>query len=429
MSFGMNRFWTIRLATCFVLVSLTTSLLMAAEDETKKPASPAVPAVAAAAAEPDPFVVPSGSADELMAYIKKIAQLKPQGQDQASVIDFLKKSRVAIAEAAAKILADPKATEDQQREGVALRLLGLSQLIQLGDPTAQAKLEALPGELEKLGLKEAAEMVRGQLVQQELAMALSGAPGAPKLKEALNKFKAFIAKRGNPMSFQMASGLVSQLGQMNKNEMAVGLCDEFAEIFAKSKDPLAAKMAEQFKAIKRRLTLKGNPIEITGTMLDGKPFDWEAFRKDKVVLVDFWATWCAPCISIMPMLEGIYEQYNDKGFEILGISLDHDKKTLTDQLDKKSEPWMTIFDGEGSKPDENGQLEFPNANRYAISSIPFMVLVGKDGKVIGVNLFGPPLEAELTKLLGAPAEKKEAAKSASFNLMPATPSNDKKAEK
>lgn len=113
--------------------------------------------------------------------------------------------------------------------------------------------------------------------------------------------------------------------------------------------------------------------------------------KGKVVLIDFWASWCAPCIREMPDLVKLYDEYKDKDFEIVGISLDDQEETWKNTVDKFNVKWPQISDLKGWKSDV--------VKQYAIYSIPFTLLVDKDGTIIGENIQGKDLTQKLNELL------------------------------
>ena len=124
--------------------------------------------------------------------------------------------------------------------------------------------------------------------------------------------------------------------------------------------------------------------------LDGKPLS-VANYKGKVVLVDFWATWCGPCVGEMPNVIKAYGKYHDKGFEIIGVSLDESKGSLTDFIKKNNMPWPQYFDGKG--------WQNKLGAKYGINSIPMNYLVGKDGKIIDKELRGDALDEAVGKAL------------------------------
>jgi thiol-disulfide isomerase/thioredoxin len=123
----------------------------------------------------------------------------------------------------------------------------------------------------------------------------------------------------------------------------------------------------------------GKPLDIRFTALDGREVDL-AKLKGKVVLIDFWSTSCGPCLAEMPNVKAAYEKLHDRGFEVVGISLDDKEGALRRYLQEKELPWPQHFDGKG------WQNRF--AVQYGIFSIPTMWLVDKNGKLRDTNARG-----------------------------------------
>ena len=126
--------------------------------------------------------------------------------------------------------------------------------------------------------------------------------------------------------------------------------------------------------------------------VDGKPVSLSSFR-GKYVLVDFWASWCGPCRQENPNIVATYNQFKDKNFTILGVSLDQDKKAWLKAINDDGLVWKQISD-----------LKFWNseaASLYQVQAIPFNVLIDPNGKVIGKELIGADLRNKLTEVLAA----------------------------
>jgi peroxiredoxin len=124
--------------------------------------------------------------------------------------------------------------------------------------------------------------------------------------------------------------------------------------------------------------------------LDGKPLSVSGY-KGKVVLVDFWATWCPPCRAELPNVIKTYETHHKDGFEIIGISLDQDKQKLTSFLKDKNMTWAQYFDGRG--------WQNKLAQKYGVQSIPATYLLDRQGIIIGKDLRGEELEQAVSKAL------------------------------
>ena len=116
-----------------------------------------------------------------------------------------------------------------------------------------------------------------------------------------------------------------------------------------------------------------SPLDLKFKAEDGTDIDLAKMR-GKVVLVDFWATWCPPCRGEVPHVVAAYKKYHDKGFEIVGISLDQDEDALKTFTQQNEMTWPQYFDGQG--------WDNKISKDFGIQSIPTMWLIGKDGKLI-----------------------------------------------
>lgn len=113
--------------------------------------------------------------------------------------------------------------------------------------------------------------------------------------------------------------------------------------------------------------------------------------KGKVVLIDFWASWCPPCRREMPNLVEVYKQYKAKGFEIVGVSLDSKQEAWEKGIKDLNITWPQLSDLQGWKNS--------GAALYYVNSIPHTILVDKDGTIVAKNLHGEDIEAKVAELL------------------------------
>lgn len=114
---------------------------------------------------------------------------------------------------------------------------------------------------------------------------------------------------------------------------------------------------------------------------------------NKVVLVDFWASWCGPCRAEMPNVVSAYGKFHDKGFEVIGISLDEDREAMDAYVKAQKLAWPQYFDGKG--------WESELVSRSGVTVIPATFLIGKDGKIAAKNVSGDALQRQIAELLAA----------------------------
>ena len=130
--------------------------------------------------------------------------------------------------------------------------------------------------------------------------------------------------------------------------------------------------------------------EISLPDTSGKPINLSSLR-GKIVLIDFWASWCGPCRQENPNVLRMYENYKDRGFEIYGVSLDGDKNKWKQGIQDDGIHWVHVSDLQ--------EWRSTAARAYAVTAIPSTYLIDRDGKIIAKNLRGKELEDKLREVL------------------------------
>jgi peroxiredoxin len=148
-----------------------------------------------------------------------------------------------------------------------------------------------------------------------------------------------------------------------------------AKALALANELNAGSAPERFKlwaqGCLNRLDASGKPIAMQFTALDGREVDLSKM-KGQVVLVDFWATTCGPCVAELPRVKAAYDSFHKQGFEVIGISCDTDKDQLTRFIREKGLPWPQYFDGQQQEKNKFAQ-------GFGIDGIPHLFLVDKKG--------------------------------------------------
>ncbi|HVV00698.1 MAG TPA: TlpA disulfide reductase family protein [Verrucomicrobiae bacterium] len=311
------------------------------------------------------------------AYEKAATPLQPPAEWQTNhpsseQIEAYRHSQAARAAAAAEKAKDfythfpddPRASEARASE---MELLGVA--VRLGDTNRAAQLHSLEqARLKDPNISDDERLqIKLRALQEKLSEAArqdpAGLPDA-EAQSARELIKDF-PKRNEGYFL-----LLQAAGQMKSPE------DEKAVIKEILASAAPDEIKENAKGLRHKLDAVGKPFPLKFTAVDGRNVDITTLS-NKVVMVDFWATWCGPCVGEVPNVKAAYEKLHPKGFEIIGISLDSDKSKLEKFVADHGMTWPQYFDG------KMWQNKFAREN--GVEAIPAMWLVDKKGILRDVN--------------------------------------------
>ncbi len=242
------------------------------------------------------------------------------------------------------------------------------------------------------GSKAAAELK--EVITQVQTKLKDGKKTEAELAPELKAFDDLLAKYKDEKTddvaqiLYMKSMVYEQV--LGNHEKSAELVKQLKQEFPDSNPVKALKQQEEAEKVQAALVEGAKFPDFAEKDVAGKPISVSNY-KGKVVLVDFWATWCPPCRAELPNVLKTYENYHSKGFEIVGISLDQSEEKLTSFTKDKNMTWQQFFDGKGW----GNKL----AAKYGVQSIPATFLLDREGKIIGKGLRGEDLEAAVSKAL------------------------------
>jgi thiol-disulfide isomerase/thioredoxin len=337
--------------------------------------------------------LPQGTPEELMKFVSTLRNPPQQPKSREEMLAYMKGVATVSVQAADAILGQVKPGAKFHADATQLKLESLMMLGQMGDEKAEAAMVAFAGTLVDSPEPAVAREARRLLIVADARSIFEtgGFDAAPGLVKRTAELLA--ADPNDTQTAMLAMQLAKAFEQAEGGEAhAATAYATFGPLFAKSGNAQIRELAESFAGTLRRLSLPGKPMEITGTLLGGGVFDQKTLA-GKVVLVDFWATWCGPCVAEMPNILAQYEKYHAKGFEVVGVSLDEDRAALEAFVAEKKLPWPILFQQSGGEG-----WRHPMATKYGISGIPQLILIGRDGNVITLNARGEGLAKRLAEL-------------------------------
>jgi len=316
----------------------------------------------------------------------------------------------------------PRTRPTSQKNYLNIMRKQTAEIILLGE-AAEKKYPGAPGLSHVRGmmlaaagfLQEQTPSKSNQALQLGIARRILDNPSAPKLKAQAD----FIVTRLKiaPSSDKIAPDAEKQIRAYLKRHAggeakvtAIVRATIMARVakLGKLRDELAAVLSDKYAevpGVTRFLVSIGHGPEFRAelTRLDGTKLVLPRDLLGKVVVVDFWATWCDPCIQTLPHMKQVYARYKAKGVEIVGISFDRagQKKMLAAFVKDKKLGWIHTYSGK--------YREDPTGKKYGITGIPSIWVLGKDGRIVSDNARSS-LEQTIDQALKAKPPKKAATK-------------------
>jgi peroxiredoxin len=232
------------------------------------------------------------------------------------------------------------------------------------------------------------------LVQKIQTKVTQGQRTEKELEAELKEFDAILARHKGVKTDEVAQvawmKAMLYLQVMEDSAKATPLLKQIKTDFPETKfgqsvDNVLASLERQeaAKKIQASLVVGAKFPDFQEKDINGKPISVSQY-KGKVVLVDFWATWCGPCLAELPNVLSAYEKYHSRGFEILGLSLDQNEQKLRDFIKDRKMTWQQYFDGK--------VWENKLAQQYGVVGIPATYLLDGNGVIIGKDLRGDELD-------------------------------------
>lgn len=367
-----------RFAPAVLALALSAAVLLAAD------AVPATTATTASAPSTEPVMVPAEVFAKMQAAVHPIDSNTPEEEGKASLAKDLK-VLIPIAEQAEKDYAGAGNlyvvqfqilraadwlrgyTKDKAYEAQAQAAF---QRIMAGDAPKEIKFQA---DMLLLG----SVVMEAKATEEELA----------------KQIRSFVSRHVDPAMKPFAAMFGTLMA------MEAGLDELTKELLEKVRTDYAEnpKVQEFLKHVNF-----GKAFSAEVTKLDGTKLSLPKDLAGKIIVIDFWASWCPPCRKDMPEMKELYAKYKDKGVEFVGISLDRQKEDAQKYVTENKIDWIQTFDG-----DQN-----PVAVKYNVANIPAVWVIGKDGTVLSDTARGR-LARVLDRALGTPASMPATAPAAS----------------
>ena len=408
---------TILSITLFCSVFAFTAAIVSAQDEKEVSVD-------------EKLKVPSGTPDELHSYMSELRSFSLRTAKSAEeYYGFLKKKSASTIEAANKILEHAESTAEHKTSAVKDQMSAYYTNLHLGEKANEA-MDSMKKLVEKVEKEDIYADIRKEVNAMHLNARIT------QMRNGIGNAEKDIKAEFETLHKDVNDYLAKTEWKNEFSSMAHGMLEAGSKVYGKGTERLKGleSMVSDYKkavpegfhktleGVGRRASLEGMPMELETVSIDVKKlvddyakaddpekFDTEAWLKEnpvkdfkldslkgKVVLVDFWATWCGPCLAEVPNMLEQYNKYHDKGFEIVGYSCDQNITDLIKFVGKEKTPWIVCSSKLAKEAGVNDYYQ-----HYGVQGIPTMILIDKEGKAIHINARGNELNEQLEKIFAA----------------------------
>jgi peroxiredoxin len=206
---------------------------------------------------------------------------------------------------------------------------------------------------------------------------------------ALEQYRALMGGLGKPEQEEFATQFSDSLAQA---ACAAGAYDVARQVYEALLERFrdSPNLRQKVTADLKRLAMVGQPAPAVAVRdIKGEQLRLDDLR-GRYILVDFWATWCAPCVAELPRVQAAYARYHDAGFEVVGVSLDETKAAVVDFCRTRKLPWREVH---------NASCGGDLVESFGVGSIPATFLIDPQGTIIRLDVRGPALDQALAKLI------------------------------
>ena len=314
-------------------------------------------------------------------------------QDAKKSNDFSEVEKI-IEQTDQTIKKTPAEDKEKLQRLYLIKLICIKGLGQLKGVDNSADFEAVVAEIKKAGLSDMVE----DIFMGKLANALSESVAQndkAKFDKTAKAVDSMIADYGDKVNLKVVA-IAFQTAfteEVFDQAAAAARYEKYAATFGNIQDPKIQEIVKTMRGSAKRLTLKGKKLQLTGKTIDGKNFNM-ADLKDKKVLVYFWSPTIEPSLDELKYLRRAYSSYKAKGFEIVCIALDQNRKQVAAFVKKYKFPWINIWERDAFI----GNVCI--TDYYGIIALPYMTFVGGDGIVLSTEYQYDSMVETLTEEFG-----------------------------